>query len=128
MRADCQHSFPAVMNLGLAREALFLEHLPKVARAPGVRHRHHFRLKPLDLPQQFSKVRPGGQRDHAKFSRQRVHHRKALPPNRTRRAQNGKLLHEVSVSLLRELKSLPSVKIAASRPESNNTRQPESPG
>ena len=105
MRGDGQHTLPAMVNLRLAREAFFSEPLRKIVGAPCVGHGHHFRLKPCNLPRQFFEVRPGSQRDHAESSRQRLHHRKALPPNRTRRAQDSKLLHEVSASLWRELKS-----------------------
>ena len=68
--------------------------------SPSVGHGHDFRLMAFNLGDQFGKVGAGSERGHAKLSRQRFHYGKALAANRTCRAENRKLLHEVSYSLL----------------------------
>src|SRR5262250_862443 len=99
MRANGQHTVAAVMNLRFARDTFFAEHLRKLVGAPRVRDGYHFRLMAFNLAEQFSEVGSGGKRNYGEPSRVRLHDRKALAANRTRRAQDRNLLHEVSDSL-----------------------------
>ena len=106
MHPHGQHSFAAVMNLGNARDALLTQQLRQVVGALGVGHRDDFRLVPFDLPDEFFEVHTRSQCHHSEPSGQRLHDREALSANRTRRAQDGELLHEVFRFPLRELKML----------------------
>jgi hypothetical protein len=50
---------------------------------------HHFRPMPLNLADQFVQIRTRRKRHNSKSPGQRLHHRQALPPDRSRGAENG---------------------------------------
>jgi len=108
VRADGQHAFAAVMNFRFARDGLFAQQLRKLIGPPRVRYGHDFGLMACNLAEQIFEIGARTQRHHAKPAGLRFHHGKALAANRTRRAQNRKLLHKVSASLFENLESLPA--------------------
>jgi hypothetical protein len=55
--------------------------LREIVGLRGVTNGHYFRPVPLDLSDQFVKIRTRGQCHHAKSPGQRLHDRQALPPD-----------------------------------------------
>ena len=84
-----QQSFTAMVNLRGRRDSLFAQHPRQLISPLRIPDGDDFRVVPLDLPDQLFQVGSRRQRDHTKPLRQSLHHRKALPPNRSARTQNG---------------------------------------
>src|SRR5260370_20131174 len=89
MRSDRQHSSLAVVDLRNPCNSLLAQQPRQLVSPPGIPNRNDLRVVPLDLPDQLFQVSSRRQRDDAKLPRQSLDDRNALPPNRSRRTQNG---------------------------------------
>ena len=89
MRSYRQHSFAAVVNLRERRDSLLPQQPRQLVSPLGISNRDDFQVVPLDLAEQLFEVGSSRQRDDTEPLRQSLHDRKALPPNRPGRAQNG---------------------------------------
>jgi len=81
------------MNCGKLPDSLLAQPRCQLIRSRRIGHGNHFGPIALDLPRQFAEIIAGSQRRHGKPLLELIHHRKDLAADRTRRTQDGKLLH-----------------------------------